>query len=213
MVYKAILSAVLVYFNPEQHEKCYKSSWPKVSSFCPNFHYADINLRETSQHYCYQVFFLNIKLVFFFKIVFIKFRKAHNNRHNTVRYHNKCSSNRENTETALRMLRKHTPYNQPCIADFVMDHDASRIPADLPHITCPKGTRDRCIEIQLPWNVSFHSHGKENKNRGKLESKIIHIPSGCYEDVKKSRHPPIKGPTIRKSGKKDHHRIKTNMLK
>jgi len=60
--------------------------------------------------------------------------------------------------------------------------------------------------------VSFAWQGKQKPWETGIEN------NSCskwvlYEDVKKSRHPPIKGPTIRKSGKKDHHLLKTNMLK
>lgn len=119
-----------------------------------------------------------------------------NNRKNTsTSHHEKCSSNRENVTKVLKMLRKHNPYNQPCIANIATDHDASRIPADLPHITCPKGTTagNRCVEIQLPWNVSFYSNDDDGlydgNNHKKLKSKIIYVPSGCYENVvKQSRN-------------------------
>ncbi len=81
-----------------------------------------------------------------------------------------------------------------CTAHFVTDHVASRIPADIPFLKCPKGTGNLCVEIHLPWNVSFHSSSTDdgfggnnlnNQHHQELEYKIIYVPSGCYQNVNK----------------------------
>ena len=55
---------------------------------------------------------------------------------------------------------------------------------------CPQGSGNRCVEIQLPMRILVKSslNDSGNNNHGRLESKWIYVPSGCYEN-KEPHHP------------------------
>jgi len=99
-------------------------------------------------------------------------RKSHSSRNR--KYNN---NHREDARKVLKILREKNP-GQPCIPDFVIDHNPSRIPEAIPQMICPKGTEDRCIEIKLPMTVAFYS---SSKNHRKLVHKAIYVATGCYE--------------------------------
>jgi len=111
---------------------------------------------------------------------------------------------------ALRILEQDRNHHI-CTAHFVTDHVASRIPADIPFLKCPKGTGNLCVEIHLPWNVSFHSSSTDNgfgnnnslsnNQHRELESKIIYVPSGCYQNVNNKSSYRSLTPTTEKSPK------------
>ena len=109
--------------------------------------------------------------------------------------------------TALGMLQDSNP-SQPCIGRFVNSHDVLRIPEVIPQIMCPAGTGNRCIQIELPMNVSYiREPASSRSTRERIAFKIIYVPTGCYDskDIKKKPAATSKLQSTHKKSIRRHH--------